>query len=115
MIHLGERSRETLEAIEDISMAQTLSAEAVKNFEDRKLQIITYLDQVARQSEERALDLSEGGETTPQWSREVQWTSDDKTDLNQGNTTSGNGYVQWEPLLAPVSDNLDADIGGSSW
>ena len=64
MIQLGKRSRETLEAIEDISMAQTISAEAVKNFEDRKLQIITYLNQVAWQPEERTIDLSEGGETT---------------------------------------------------
>ena len=100
MMQLAEKSRKTLEIIEDITMVQTLAETAVKSFEDRKLHIITYLDQVARESEERALDLSESGETTPQWAREVQWASEDSSDLNQTNTTSGNGYVQWLPTAS---------------
>ena len=115
MMKLSDYSRKTLTAIEDISMVQTLAESEVKEFEDRKLHIISFLDQVAQESEERALDLAESGETTPLWTREVHWASDDNTDLDQTNSTSGNGYIQWAPVSELTTETADEDFGGAEW
>ena len=96
-------------------MVQTLAESEVKEFEDRKLHIISFLDQVAQESEEKALDLAESGETTPLWTREVHWASDDNTDLDQTNSTSGNGYIQWAPVSELATESADEDFGGAEW
>ena len=115
MMELADASRKTLTSIEDITMAQTLSEADVKSFETRKLELITYLDQVARESDDRALGLSEEGDTTPEWTREVQWANDDESDLDQSTSTSGNGYVQWSPSIQKATESDESEFGGSSW
>ncbi|SMF32255.1 tetratricopeptide repeat protein [Pseudobacteriovorax antillogorgiicola] len=115
MMILSETTKNTLTAIEDISIPQTLDESIVSKFEERKLGIIAYLDKVSREADAQALGITEEGQTTPDWSREVQWTNDEQLEFDQTNSTAGNGFVQWSPVMEKASDDFGADVGDSSW
>ena len=115
MMMLSDTTKNTLIAIEDITIPQTLDEKVVSQFEERKLSIVAYLDQVAREADTKALGISEEGQTTPDWSREVQWTNDEQINFDQTNSSSGNGFVQWAPVSEQAQESFGSDLGDASW
>ena len=115
MMKLSETTRNTLDAIEDISIPQTLDELTVRKFEENKLNIIAYLDKVSRHADAKALGFSDEGQTTPDWSREVHWTNSDDIGFDNTSSTAGNGFVQWSPIINSSTKELDSDLGDTSW
>lgn len=99
MMRLSETTKNTLNTIDEISIAQTLDEKIVQKFEKRKLGIVVYLSELANKCDERALGMTEEGRNTPDWSREIMWVNSTDWNFEEGNPTSGNGYVQWAPVM----------------
>jgi hypothetical protein len=97
MLRLSETTRNSLTAIEPLSIAQTLDEATVQKFEQQKLAVINVITQTASQADVIALGISEKGDTTPVASQEISVNSSDgNLDRNQG--AIGNGYIQWMPV-----------------
>ncbi|NRA63642.1 MAG: hypothetical protein HRU19_04120 [Pseudobacteriovorax sp.] len=115
MMMLAQATRYTLDAIEEITIPQTLEESVVDAFESKKFNYVTYLDDVATKSIEQALGLSEEGETTPDWSREIRWDTETDWSFEQTNSNAGNGYVQWSESQVKAENaeiEFGADLGG---
>ncbi|MCX6132111.1 MAG: hypothetical protein NTX25_24025, partial [Proteobacteria bacterium] len=97
MLHLSEITRNSLNAIENLSIAQTLEESAVSRFQKQKLAIITVISQTAAQADSVALGVSEKGETSPEMSQEIV-VNNSEGNLDRGHGAIGNGYVQWLPV-----------------
>ena len=108
MMELSEATNYTLKAIEDITIAQTLDEQTVNSFEKRKLSIISYLSDTASKADNRALGITENGLTTPDWSSEILGVNQGELSIDEAQTTSGNGYVQWAPVVDHQSENADS-------
>lgn len=107
MMRLSETTQNTLDAIEEISIAQTLGAKQVEKFEKRKLGIVSYLAEVAAKADNRALGMSADGKTTPDWSREIMWVNSNEWNFDETQPTSGNGYVQWAPAILTSDESTE--------
>ena len=113
MIMLSQATKYTLDAIENITIPQTLDEKTVDRFETSKFNHVNYLDQVASKAIDQALGLSEDGETTPDWSREIRWDVASDWNFEQTANHAGNGYVQWSAdQVAAESNGFELDVGG---
>lgn len=115
MLDLAETTKNTLNAIEDITIPQTLAESEVKHFEEKKLQLVAYLDQTAIEADSHALGITEEGNTTPDWFRAVEWVSGSDEGISSDETRqSGNSYIQWQPVEESNIEqvNFGADLGG---
>lgn len=101
LMRLSETTKNTLSSIENITIAQTLDDKTVESFESYKLKIVSYLANLARKSDEKALAIVEKGQSTPGWSKEFMWAKSNNWNFDASNPTSGNGYVQWAPVMLP--------------
>ncbi len=97
MLRLSETTRNSLSAIENLSVAQTLDESIVKKFDQQKLAIINVISQTSSQADSIALGISEKGETLPDWSQEIVVNSSEGN-LDRAHGAIGNGYVQWMPV-----------------
>ncbi len=97
MLRLSETTRNSLKSIEDLTIAQTLDAATVQQFEKQKLAIITSITGTASKADAMALGISEQGETLPEWAKEIELNSSDDS-LNRSHGAIGNGYIQWLPV-----------------
>jgi TolA-binding protein len=97
MLRLSETTRNSLSAIENLSIPQTLEASIVQKFEQQKLGIINVISQTAAQADVVALGISEKGDTLPVWSQEIVVNSSEGN-LDRSHGAIGNGYVQWMPV-----------------
>lgn len=99
MLRLSETTRDSLKSIENLTIAQTLDAATVAQFDKQKLAIITSITGTAARADAVALGISEQGETLPEWSKEIEVNSSEGS-LNRSHGAIGNGYIQWLPVKA---------------
>lgn len=97
MLRLSETTRDSLKSIENLTIAQTLDAATVAQFDKQKLAIITSITGTAARADAVALGISEQGETLPEWSKEIEVNSSEGS-LNRSHGAIGNGYIQWLPV-----------------
>lgn len=97
MLRLSEITRNSLSAIENLSLAQTLDEATVSKFEQQKLGVINAITQTASQADAIALGISEKGDTLPVWSQEIV-VNNSEGNLDRSHGAIGNGYVQWMPV-----------------
>lgn len=116
MIQLAEATKYTLDAIEDVSVPQTLDQATVDNFESKKYDFVTYVDEVANAAIEKALGLTEDGQNTPEWSRQILWDTENDWSYEQASSNTGSGFVQWRAISQPVvKTDFGVDLGDSEW
>ncbi len=97
MLRLSEITRNSLSAIENLTIPQTLEAAQVNRFEQQKLAIIGTISQTAVRADAAAMGVSERGDVVPDVSQEIVVnTSNGSFDRSHG--AIGNGYVQWLPV-----------------
>jgi hypothetical protein len=99
MLRLSEVTRNSLSAIEPLTIPQTLEEAQVRRFDQQKLAIIGTISQVASRADAVALGVSEKGETLPEWSQEIV-VNNSEASFDRSHGAIGNGYVQWLPVKA---------------
>ncbi len=116
MIQLAEATKYTLDAIDDVSVPQTLDQGTVDSFENKKYDLVSYIDDVANRAFETALGLTEDGQNTPEWSRQILWNTDNDWSYQQANSNAGSSFVQWRALQEPiVKSRFSFDLGDTEW
>ncbi|MBC7660758.1 MAG: hypothetical protein H7249_13765 [Chitinophagaceae bacterium] len=99
MLRLSDTTRNSLASIENLSIAQTLDEKSVRAFEAQKLSVISAISKASARADSIALGISEKGETTPEWSQEINVNNSD-SNLERSHGATGSGYVQWVPVKA---------------
>lgn len=95
MMELSKATTSLAEGIDDITIPETLTENQVEAFKRLKLSILDDLNEVSTNADDSALELSESGETIPDYSQAVLWDNHEEWNYESSNPSPGNGYIQW--------------------
>lgn len=96
MSRLANITQNTIRSIEDLTIQDTLEANIVIKFNERKQAIIGALADIAQNADDHSLAVVSEGTTEPTTAQEVVWTNSADWDFDQVGE-SGNGFLQWQP------------------
>lgn len=99
MFRLAQVAQESLTVLRDLSIADTLGQNEIDTFNKRKDSIVTFLSEIAQQSDAKALALTKDSQTIPLWVAQILWTNSNDWNFDRVSGESGNGYVQWKNAL----------------
>ncbi len=93
---------DTLDRIEDISIADKLSKSLVDQFNSRKMKISDIIASDHQNFGEKALETVNNHHTSPNWTLQILW--ENSTDWNFDRITgeTSNGFIQFDPQLVTV-------------
>lgn len=95
MSRLARITQNTIRSIEDLTIQDTLEANIVVKFNERKQNIIGTLADIAQSADYQSLAVVSEGSTEPTTAQEVVWTNSADWDFDQV-SESGNGFLQWQ-------------------
>lgn len=104
MLKVSRLTENTIKTIQDLTIPETLDADSVVKFNNRKQAIMGALADAMQASSDRSMKLASDGSTTPDYNEEITWTNSVAWDLDQIVGETGNSFVQWNPTSSSADE-----------
>lgn len=99
MFRLAKLAIQQIGKIEGITQPSSLSEEAAAPFDNKKRDIVGYLQDTAVWADNKAVEMVKNGQTDPIWIQQIIWSNSQDWNFEQVTGTGGLGYSQWQPSL----------------
>lgn len=96
MFKLAKLAINQIGNIESVTQPSSLGEEAAAPFENKKRDIIGYLQDTAIWADKRAVEMVKNGQTDPIWIQQIIWSNSQDWNFDQVSGTGGLGYSQWD-------------------
>ncbi len=89
-----------VQSVEDLRINETLDPDSINAFKARKSSLVLSLAKISEDADEKALAISEKGQTMPEWTQQILWSSGTDGNFSQMTGKTGHAYIQYSPVMS---------------
>jgi|GEM_PF-1534290 len=92
-----------VQSVEDLRINETLDPDSINAFKARKATLVITLAKISEDADEKALSISEKGQTMPEWTQQILWSSGADGNFSQLTGKTGHAYIQYVPAMSTTT------------